>query len=713
MQKLTLDSPVLNVQGIGDKKAAAFSALGVSTVGDLLYRFPKAYQNRGDVVSLLQAASLDGECCSMILTVAGAPSTVTLKGRITITKFPVFDESGRCTAVFFNQPYIKNAVSLGATYRFWGKLVYKKGKWELVNPQFEAYSEKAALPDFVAVYHVGRSVSQKLMRSTVVSALSSLEPPPGVLPHAVEERRGLIPLCRALCEIHIPSDMQALTAAKRRLAFEELFIFAVAVKRNKEASKRSCSGTAISVDRSATERFISSLPFELTGAQDRVVCEILTDLEKNSAMHRIISGDVGSGKTVCAAAAVYAVVSDGRQAALMAPTEILARQHYEDLDRMFAPFGIKTALLSGSLSAKEKKEIREKLKNGAIDFVVGTHALISESTSFYNLALVITDEQHRFGVKQKSALESKGPSPHVLVMSATPIPRTLALVLYGDLDISVIDTMPPRRKKVSTFLVDESYRSRLDGFIAKCAGEGRQVYIVCPAIDDTSDDETEEEYQEKSPERGIDAGFGSGTSGSRVKRAVEYAPELAKKLPGISVGCLHGRMNPRDKEKVMEEFVCGRLSVLVSTTVIEVGVNVPNAVLMVVENAERFGLSQLHQLRGRVGRSEYKSWCILVSNTGNEESLARLDVLCRTYDGYKIAQADLEQRGPGDFIAPSVGAVRQHGSAGFHAASLCNDISMLNDAFSDAEELLKNDPELLKKENSAIAAATDALVQLS
>lgn len=693
---VSLKSPVTSLAGIGPKKAEMFAKIGIVTVGDLLRHFPRAYQNRGDIRTLAEAG-MTGDFSAMMLTVGTRPSTALLKNRMTLTKFSAFDDTGKCEVVFFNQNYIKDAFALGATYRFWGKLIHQKNKWTLTAPQFEPFTGARPLPDYVPVYPLGGGIGQKLMRSTVGIALASLDEAPDVIPEPIRKKYNLLSLQEALYTVHSPLNPERLAQAKRYFVFEELFLFALSVARSK-CERTGEKGMVLALDEEAMSRFFGALPFSLTEAQSRVLSEIRRDLASGYAMHRLVSGDVGSGKTVIAAAAAYIAAKSGYQAAMMAPTEILARQHYQDLAPLFASLGIRTALLVGSLTPAKKRKLHEDAERGEIDFVIGTHALLTESMRFARPALMITDEQHRFGVKQRAALAEKGKNLHVLVMSATPIPRTLALVLYGDLDISTIDQLPPKRQKVSTFLVDESYRQRLNGFIKKQADEGRQVYIVCPSIEDTSDDEDESGQL-------VTMG-GDVIDKKPLKRAVEYAKELSLAMPSVTVGCLHGKMPAQEKDRVMAAYERGEISVLVSTTVIEVGVNVPNATLMVIENADRFGLSQLHQLRGRVGRGAYKSWCILMSDSENEDSLRRMRALCETTDGYRIAEFDLAQRGPGDFFASEENS-RQSGEFKFRVASLCDDTELLSSAFAEATRVISDDFALVKEEHKYLKEACD------
>lgn len=694
---VTLKSPVTSLAGIGPKKAEMFKKIDVYTVGDLLRRFPRAYQNRGDIRTLAEAG-MTGDFCAMMLTVGTRPSTALLKNRMTLTKFSAFDDTGKCEVVFFNQNYIKDAFALGATYRFWGKLTHQKNKWSLTAPQFEPFTGARSLPDYVPVYPLGGGIGQKMMRSTVGIALASLDEAPDVIPKSIREKYQLLSLQDAFYTVHSPMNPERLAEARRYFVFEELFLFALSVARSKK-ERTGETGIVLKISEGEMNDFLSALTFTLTEAQSRVLADIRRDLASGFAMHRLVSGDVGSGKTVIAAAAAYIAVKSGYQAAMMAPTEILARQHYNDLAPLFTSLGIRVGLLVGNMTPAKKRKLHEDAAKGEIDFVIGTHALLTESMRFARPALMITDEQHRFGVKQRATLAEKGENLHILVMSATPIPRTLALVLYGDLDISTIDQLPPKRQKVSTFLVDESYRARLNGFIKKQADEGRQVYIVCPAIEDTADDEDEGGVLVTMNGEVIDK--------KPLRRAVEYAKELSISMPTVTVGCLHGKMPAQEKDRVMAAFERGEISVLVSTTVIEVGVNIPNATLMVIENADRFGLSQLHQLRGRVGRGVHKSWCILVSDSENDDSLRRMRALCETNDGYRIAEFDLAQRGPGDFFA-SEESNRQSGEFKFRVASLCDDTELLSSAFAEATRVIAEDADLLAEENTALKEACDA-----
>ena len=701
---LTLSSPITAVAGIGPKKAEAFHSLGIFNLYDLLHHFPRAYQNRGDTKTLVEAAALR-EKCAMVLTVATRPRTVMLKNRKTLTKFTVFDETGRCEVTFFNQNYVGSIFNVGDVFRFFGKVEPFRSSWGISSPDFEPVNSNRPLADLYPVYPLAHGLSQKVMQNIMGTALASLDAlPEEPIPEQVRKRAGICSFSRALFSIHRPSSVKELAMAREYFTFEELFLFAMGVlsSRCRESFKDAPILKASSKD---MEGFYSLLPFTLTNAQQRAIAEVQNDLASSTPMHRLIQGDVGSGKTVCAAAAAYICIKSGYQCAIMAPTEILARQHFADLLPLFERLGIEVSLLVGSMTPAKKRKVHERCASGEIPLVIGTHALLSEGISFKSPGLIITDEQHRFGIAQRAALLGKGGErshPHALALSATPIPRTLALSMLSDLDISVIDELPPGRKKVSTFLVDESYRQRLEGFICKQSYEGRQTYVVCPAIENSGDEDEDCDLLS------LDGSLISRKEEIRMKSAIDYYNDFSTRFPNIATGYLHGKMKSKDKDAVMKKFAEGEISVLVSTTVIEVGVNVPNATLMVVENAERFGLSQLHQLRGRVGRGELKSWCILVSDSEKPETRERLEALCKTNNGFEIAQTDLKLRGPGDFFA-TLGRERQHGQLTFRFASLLDSSELLDRAFAEARVLTEDDPRLEKPEHISLSHALSGI----
>ncbi|MCI5887361.1 MAG: ATP-dependent DNA helicase RecG [Eubacteriales bacterium] len=693
-----LAAPLLRLPGVGEKRAEQLARLGLHTVSDLLFHFPRAYENRGDVVSLAgtQEPARAGARQAVILTVSTAPRRSRLKNRMTLLKFRAFDDSGTCEVAFFNQDYLADSFPIGAVFRFFGRVERTGRGFSLTNPAFEPYTEGSALPPLFPVYPLTEGLSNKLISGLIRQAMPAIARMEDPLPEDIREREGLCTLAFALRTVHCPPDFQSLHTAKTRLAFDEFFRFALGLGMQ-GGGARVGGAPVCCVSEETFAGFRALLPYQLTAAQERTIAEIRHDMASGTAMNRMLVGDVGCGKTVCAAAAVYVAVRSGRQAAIMAPTGILAAQHAAELIPLFARIGIRGELLTGATTAARKRKIRAALADpdpaARLDFVIGTQALLSAGVDFAAPALVVTDEQHRFGVNQRAALSDKNRHAHLLCMSATPIPRSLALVLYGDLDVSRIDQMPPGRQRVDTFVVDESYRARLDAFIRKNVAAGGQVYIVCPAVEQA-------EGAEEADEAGLiplTADFAAATPPAPtlppLRAAVQYAAELAERLPDLRIGFVHGRMKQAEKDGIMQAFTAGEVQVLVSTTVIEVGVNVPNACLMIVENAERFGLSQLHQLRGRVGRGNRKSYCILVRAGGGDAARARLEVMRTTYDGFRIAEQDLAQRGPGDFLAPAAGgSIRQSG--GFRLAEGWNDAGLMDRAFGDARALLASDPTL-------------------
>lgn len=702
--------PITDLYGIGRAKAAAYAEMGVYTVGDLIYMFPRAYENRGDIVSL--ANSREDIKNAVVLTVATEPKISLVKNRMSLLKFRAFDESASCEITYFNQNYLRDKFHVGDVLRFWGRVEKHNSKYQMSSPVAEPYNEAFPPPSLVPVYRLTEGLSQKVISSHISSALHMCQDIEDHIPQYILDKNDLCPLSWALEQIHVPVDYVSLAKAKRRLAFDELFMFAVGTGMSSHASN---SLHAHACKKTDLAPLLSLLPYKLTDAQTRAIEDVQNDMSKPTPMGRIIIGDVGCGKTVCAAAAMYIAVKNGCQAALMAPTEILAVQHYTELSALFERLNIKCELLVGSLTPAQKKRVHQSIaSDGAerADIVIGTQALLSDGVKFNKAGLVITDEQHRFGVGQRALLSERNDHPHVLVMSATPIPRSLALVLYGDLKLSKIDQMPAGRQRVDTFLVDEGYRARLDAFIRKNVSEGGQVYIVCPSVEEKDNSDDEILFSE------IDtrSDMHKKPKGAPLKAAVEYSAALAERMRELRVGCVHGRMNSHDKDDVMRKFTEHKIDVLVSTTVIEVGVNVPNACLMIIENAERFGLSQLHQLRGRVGRGSRKSFCVLVSGANKTSELGqtakqRLETLCKSYDGFEIAEEDLKLRGPGDFISSATNnAIRQSGDLGFRLVDTCTDTDMMSNAFSDAKTLVMQDSTLseyprLKNELSRIFTA--------
>jgi ATP-dependent DNA helicase RecG len=675
-----LTTSVQFIKGIGEQRAKALAKLGIVTLRDLISYFPRKYDDRRGTRRI--ADLIPGESACVAAMVASPPTVSHIRRGLDLVKLRAVDESGVLDVTFFNQAWLKNSLRQGETYIFYGKAEGNLLRRQMANPVVEPADRREVTGRIVPVYPLTAGVSQLILSRSVRQGLQACaEILPDALPDEVRQRHQLCRIEYAYENIHFPESAEALDIARRRLAFEELFLFAIGLRRIRSrrevVSVPPCRGVEMDV-------FYRALPFSLTGAQRRCVDEALSDMRSGAPMNRLCQGDVGSGKTMVAAACVYFCVKNGRQAALMAPTEILAQQHYAGLAPLMEGLGIRCALLTGSTPAREKKAVAAKLAAGELDFVIGTHALLSGGVDFADLGLVVTDEQHRFGVAQRAALSAKGLHPHTLVMSATPIPRTLALILYGDLDVSIIDQLPPGRLPIETFAVPGSYHPRVYQFIRKLAAEGRQAYIVCPMV---------EENDELPDER---------------KAVTAYAAMLQQEVfPDLKVSFVHGKMKPREKDAVMAAFAAGEAHILVSTTVIEVGVDVPNAAVMVIENAERFGLSQLHQLRGRVGRGSWQSYCVLISDNRSEETRQRLKVMTQTCDGFKIAEEDLRLRGPGDFFG-----VRQHGLPGLKIADLGCGTELLQEAQAAADALLAEDPELTSHPATA-ARVTELFTEAS
>jgi len=644
MAKLT--DPITVLQGVGPAKAKQFANLNIFTLQDLICHFPRGYEDRTRLVTI-DSLETDRPACFRAM-VMNSPRTSHIRKGLDMTKVQVADHTARLNITFFNNRFVTDYLQYGREYIFYGAISGDFTGYSMTNPTFEALdAQPVTTRRILPIYPLTAGVSNQLLLRCVKQALAICDPPPEIIPEPVRRQYGILPAERAYYAIHEPTSMEEAEMAKRRLVFEEFFVFSAGLSllRAGRAGKKVPAYEKIDI-----EPFYGALPFTLTGAQRRAIDEIRQDVSRGAPMNRLVQGDVGSGKTMVAAAAAYMAGINGAQTALMAPTEILAEQHYQSLSGLFAPLGLRTALLTGSMGVKAKREIREQIANHEVDLVVGTHALITDSTVFANLGMVIADEQHRFGVAQRSRLAGKGADPHVLVMSATPIPRTLALIMYGDLDVSILDELPPGRQRVDSFLVGESYRARINAFIRKQVEEGHQCFVVCPAVEENEE---------------LD-----------VKSAEVWAQTLQQTVfPDLRVLLIHGRMKGAEKEAVMDAFAKGEGDVLVATTVIEVGVDVPNATLMVIEDADRFGLSQLHQLRGRVGRGSSKSYCILTSHTRNAETVQRLKALCKTTDGFKIAEEDLKLRGPGDFFGS-----RQSGLPTFRVGDLSYDLQVLKDA---------------------------------
>ncbi len=643
-----LSDPITILKGIGPAKAKQFANLNIFTLRDLICHFPRGYEDRTRLITISQLET-DVPACFRAM-VMNTPRTAHIRKGLDLTRLQLADHTGRLSVTFFNNKYAADALHYGQEYIFYGTLSGDYAGYGMTNPVFEGVdSQPITTRRVLPVYPLTAGLSNGAVLKAVQQALAICDTPPEILPESVRNTYGILPAQRAYHAIHQPMSMAEAEMAKKRLIFEEFFVFSAGLSLMRAArSEKKCAPCT----NQNMEPFLAALPFTLTGAQQRAVEEIMADLGSGAPMNRLVQGDVGSGKTMVAAAAAYCIAKNHRQAALMAPTEILAEQHYRSLCRLFAPLGVRTALLTGSMTQKQKREVREAIATGAVDLAIGTHALLTDATVFADLALVITDEQHRFGVAQRAELSAKGNDPHLLVMSATPIPRTLALLMYGDLEVSIINELPPGREPVDSFLVNESYRPRINAFIRKQVAQGHQCFVVCPAV-------------EENEELGLHA-------------ATVWAQTLQKTVfPDLRIALIHGQMKGTEKEAVMEAFAQGQADVLVATTVIEVGVDVPNATLMVIEDADRFGLSQLHQLRGRVGRGGHKSYCILTSHNRNPETLQRMKAFCKTTDGFQIAEEDLKMRGPGDFFGN-----RQSGLPTFRVANLSMDLQTLKDAQS-------------------------------
>ena len=671
-EMLPPDAPVTELKNVGPKRAALYQKLGIETVSDLLTFYPRGYQ---DFTSPKMAAECrDGEPAVIEGKILRKLPPAYIRKGMVLYKLTVTDGMQNFTVTIFNNEYAYYGVHLGETYIFAGKWNRLGNAGNLAMQNYLSPGEAATLRP---VYPLTEGLSSRMVQLNVQDAIARALPGlPDPIPDAVRAEYGLIGFRQAVQEIHFPESQEQMETARDRLAFEELLRLTLALKFLKGRGREK---TRVRVQRPDLKPFVKSLPFHLTGAQKRVIAEILRDMASPYPMNRLLQGDVGSGKTLVAAAVSYAAIQKGYQAALMAPTEILAAQHEKTLRKFLEPMGVKVGLLTGSLTPKQKTAMREAIERGEIQMVAGTHALVQEATAFHRLGLVITDEQHRFGVHQRQMLGEKGDHPHVLVMSATPIPRTLALIVYGDLDISVIDELPAGRQPIETFSVHSDKRERALTYIRAHLDRGEQGYIVCPLIDKSD--------------------------AVSAAAATAYRDELAEGIfKGYTVGLLHGRMKPDEKEAVMADFAAGKVQLLVATTVVEVGVDVPNATIILIENAERFGLSQLHQLRGRVGRGDKKSTCILLSDNDGEDNKRRLKVMKETCDGFVIAKEDLKLRGAGDFFG-----YRQHGMPSLGLADLLEDTALFAKAQAAAAEILQADPELQKPEHAVLKRQIDEM----
>ena len=664
---LTPDTPVRYLKGVGPKTAERFEKLGILTLSDLLCHYPRRYLDFSKPYSIAEAPS-DTECV-VKAEVFAKPGGRILPGGRRMERITAGDDVSSLEVTWFNNPYAVQKLELGQEYYFQGIVTGGMLRRQMVNPQVRTDAQVASSP-FEAVYPQTEGLTSSAIAKCVRQLLPHVELLPDPLPPGMLKKYRLLPKADAVRAIHCPASEEEAFAARRRLIYEELLVLQLGIGRMKN---HGAASTGAPMQKADASPFWDALPFSPTGAQRRAVEEILTDMAGETSMNRLLQGDVGSGKTLVAAAAIWTCIRAGYQAALLAPTEILASQHAENLNRLLAPFGMRVALLTGGMKAAPRRTTLAAIRDDEADLIVGTHAILSEGVDFARLGLAVVDEQHRFGVRQRGLLAEKAANPHLLVMSATPIPRTLGLLMYGDLDISILDELPPGRKPVKTRCITGKKRADLYGFLDREIGAGRQVYIVCPAIEDAG--------------------------GSGLNAVKSYYEDIAKALlPDRRVGLMHGRLKPKEKAEVMEDFKAGRLDALVSTTVIEVGVDVPNATVMVIENAERYGLSALHQLRGRVGRGAAESWCFLVSDNASESVQKRLRFLCSTSDGFAVAQYDLETRGPGDFFGS-----RQHGLPTLQVADLMNDTRTLHAAQSEAAALLAADPLLERPEHALLA----------
>ena len=670
---LTPDTPVRYLKGVGPKTAERFEKLGILTLSDLLCHYPRRYLDFSKPYSIAEAPA-DTECV-VKAEVFAKPGGRILPGGRRMERITAGDDVSSLEITWFNNPYAAQKLELGQEYYFQGIVTGGMLRRQMVNPQVRTDAQVKSSP-FEAVYPQTEGLTSSAIAKCVRQLLPHAELLPDPLPPEMLKKYRLLSKADAVRAIHCPATEEEAFAARRRLIYEELLVLQLGIGRMKN---HGAASTGAPMKKADASPFWESLSFSPTGAQRRAVEEILTDMSGETSMNRLLQGDVGSGKTLVAAAAIWACIRAGYQAALLAPTEILASQHAENLNRLLSPFGMRVALLTGGMKAAARRTTLAAIRDDEADLIVGTHAILSEGVEFARLGLAVVDEQHRFGVRQRGLLAEKAANPHLLVMSATPIPRTLGLLMYGDLDISILDELPPGRKPVKTRCITGKKRADLYGFLDREIDSGRQVYIVCPAIEDAG--------------------------GSGLNAVKSYYEDIAKAyLPDRRVGLMHGKLKPKEKAEVMDDFKSGRLDALVSTTVIEVGVDVPNATVMVIENAERYGLSALHQLRGRVGRGAAESWCFLVSDNASDSVQKRLKFLCSTSDGFAVAQYDLETRGPGDFFGS-----RQHGLPTLQIADLMNDTRTLHAAQSEAVALLAEDPLLERPEHALLARQVEQM----
>ena len=673
-----LEKEIQFIKGVGPNRSALLQKLGISTLEDLITYYPREYEDRSKPKAI--AGLVDGQENLIEAVVVSKMSEQRIRKNMAIYKLIVRDETGTCLLIWFNQSYLKNKFMIGQKYKFYGKVSIKSGKIEMNSPVYDEQEKTRNTGKIIPIYPATFGLAQTTIRQVMENAIQIINSEKDLLeetlPDYIKTEYKLEDIKTAINQIHFPADFNEFENARKRLVFEELLSMQLGLITLKNKYTKQEKGIAFD-KRVIISDVINELPFKLTKAQLKVLEEIYNDMEKDKPMNRLLQGDVGSGKTVVSIISAYKAVKCGYQVAIMAPTAILASQHLESFENILNNFGIKCGLLIGSITKKKKEELLEKLRNGDIDILIGTHALLEENVTFKNLGLVVTDEQHRFGVRQRSIINKKGKNPDVLVMTATPIPRTLALILYGDLDISIIDELPPNRKKIDTFAVDKNMEDRVNSFIKKQIKEGRQIYVVCPLVEET------EEINAKAV----------------LELYEKYKNEIFSEY---KVEYLHGKMRPKEKDFIMQEFKNGNIDILISTTVIEVGVNVPNASIMVVENAERFGLAQLHQLRGRVGRGEYQSYCILKYNSNSEVVKERMKIMQQTNDGFIIAQKDLELRGSGEFFG-----TKQHGIPEFKIANLFEDMPVLKTVQNLVIQIEEQDPKLELEKNKPLKNLID------
>ncbi len=664
---VNLGMPITTIKGIGPKKASAYKALGIETVGDMIEFYPRAYEISKGLSNIDQIKTNE----AVMIRAKIIQSPVTRRtGRLVLLSTLVADKTGEIQVVWYNQPYLAKQMTIGRELVIKGKVVEKFGRRQLTSPKVLSDKDLVYMEDksVLPIYPVTRGLNQKQVRMVIAEAINlGFSEMRDFLPVDIKEKYELMPLEFAINQVHYPDGEASMNEARRRLIFDEFLLFQLGLMTFRDDQAKLENQFEFSCHQ-LFDAMHDCLPYELTGAQKRVLKEMLDDMNGPYNMNRLVQGDVGSGKTVIAALGMLLAVENGYQTAMMAPTEVLAKQHYMSLKEVFEPYGIEVGLLVGSMTKKQKRIVYAQLANGELSVVIGTHAVIQEGVSFSRLALVITDEQHRFGVRQREVLAGKGHYPHVLVMSATPIPRTLGLILYGDMDVSVIDEMPPGRQHIETYSVTTAYRDRLNQFMLKEIGEGRQCYVVCPKVEEGEDDD--------------------------IVDVVSYTDMLKSALPtSIRVEYLHGKLSPKEKNYLMQSYVNNEIDIIVSTTVIEVGINVPNATVMIIENAERFGLAQLHQLRGRVGRGKHQSYCVLVTDAKSQTSKERMKIMTESTDGFVISEKDLELRGHGDLLG-----IKQSGLPTFKIANIMEDAVILKEA-NEVAKLINEDPSLLESED--------------